>query len=200
MRTPCPSSPSAPGSSTRPACSTRTAGPSAPTSATSTTRTPAPTSNRRWRPCSREPQGQCAPSPTTCIRTSTPPASRSPPPRAWACRRSACSTTTPTSARCWPSTSASTPARCLVWRSTASASAATARPGGASCCSWQAGSSSASAACARCACPVATAPRANPGAWRQRYCTPADAAPRSPPASPSTRPRRCSRRSSNARR
>ena len=71
---------------------------------------------------------------------------------------------------------------------------------GASCWSWPAGSSSALVACARCACPVATAPRANPGAWRQRYCTPADAAPRSPPASPSTRPRRCSRRSSNARR
>ena len=145
----CPSSPSAPGSNTPPVCS-RTGAHSWPE--------PRRPRQRRRLPCGGVGRAGLLAQAAAPARdrprpapTSTPPASPARSPRVWACRRSACSTTMPTSARCSPNTAASTTVRCSAWRSTASASAPTARPGAANCCGWRAASSSASATCAAAA-------------------------------------------------
>ena len=124
-----------------------------------------------------------ASSPTTCIPISTRRASRRPWRLSGACRWSASSIIMPTSPPCWPNMA--TMARCSVWRSTASASAATAVPGAANCCASMARRvSRGSAILPSCRCPAATARRASPGAWRRRRCTASAAATRSPGAAP----------------
>ncbi len=160
---------------------------------------------QRWsrppRPCSRRRTAACARSPTTSTPTSTPPASpaalaaragragdrRAAPPRPR--RRGA--------RRAWPlrrAPGARPGARRRRPRHRRRGLGRRAAVGGGRA------SSCVSATCARCACPAATAPRASPGAWPPRSCTPAAAATRSRTASPGSRRPRCSPRCSPARR
>ena len=90
-------------------------------------------------------------------------------------------------------------ARCSGSRSTASASAPTARAWGGELLRVDgARCERLGPACARCACRAAIAPRASRGAWPRRRCALRAAATRSRRASPTSRPRRPSRRCSRA--
>ena len=83
-------------------------------------------------------------------------------------RTSACSTTTRTSPRAWPSTASR--ARRSARSTTARATAPTARSGAASCWSATCAGSSAPATCGRCGCRAASRRSASRGGWRARGC------------------------------